>query len=367
MSLAATTRWARATSSTPRPMGRKILMSATISVASLGGPVLKDKLFFFLNGEVQRFRTTRTANQSVPSAAFKSGVFTYNSPDGSSTPVNLNNPGSNPNNTSGLGFDPTMAKLMAITPNGQADQPDGVSSVLFFPSPDSLNDYTLTGRFDYTITPKEQLTVRYTYGHSADSNPAHSEVIPGIGFYSNIATAHNGAISLTSSLGSNITNLARASYNQADNGFFCQGFQPIDAITGLDSFGHGRDITLPYFGFGSLTYGCGVLGDSNGQARLSSTLLFGDTMTVVKGAHSISSAANSAMSRTRISTTSPRARISLSTTSRISMYLPTTTTEAWIRRTIRRSKTWYGDRQGRSPTRSRTSSLRPQARGSRTT
>ena len=30
-----------------------------------------------------------------------------------------------------------------------------------------------------------------------------------------------------------------------------------------------------------------MLGDSNGQARLSSTLLFGDTLTAVKGAHSI--------------------------------------------------------------------------------
>jgi len=119
------------------------------------------------------------------------------------TPVNLNNPGSNPNNTSGLGFDPTMAKLMAITPNGQSDVGDGVSSLLFFPSPDSLNDYTLTGRLDYAVSPKHQLTVRYTYGHLAESNPSHDEVLPGIGNYYTTQTSHNGVISLASTLSSN--------------------------------------------------------------------------------------------------------------------------------------------------------------------
>src|ERR1700743_1653520 len=83
--------------------------------ASLGGTLQKDKLFFFLNGEMQRFRTTRTANQLVPTAAFKSGIFTYVDPvDGSQTPVNLTTP--NANNQTGLPSDPTMAKLLAITP-----------------------------------------------------------------------------------------------------------------------------------------------------------------------------------------------------------------------------------------------------------
>lgn len=255
--------------------------------ASLGGPIWKDHTFFYLNGEVQRFRTTLTNNQNVPNAAVKSGVFTYIDPtDGSQTAVNLNQPG-NPNNLSGLGPDPVIAKVFGVTPLGQVDNGDGVSNTYFYPSPDALNDYSLTGRFDHKLTERHQLTVRYQYEHSAETDPFHDEVIPGYGNTSTIATEHNGVITLASTLSANTTNLLRGGYNQNNDGFYCN-HGAFDALTGTDQFGTGRDLIIPYFyANAGNNFGCFDLGDSNGQARLSSTLTLGDTVSITKNAHTI--------------------------------------------------------------------------------
>jgi Carboxypeptidase regulatory-like domain len=253
--------------------------------ASLGGPIWKDHTFFFLNGEVQRFRTTRTESTTTPNAAFRTGVFTYIDPtDGSQTPVNLTNP-ANPNNLSGLPPNATIAQIFAVTPVGQTDNGDGVSTTYFFASPDALNSYTLTGRFDQKLTDKHQLTIRYIYGHSNESDPFHDENLPGYGNTAVIGTNHNGVISLASSLTANTTNLFRAGYNQNNAGFFCN-HAAFDSLLGVDSFGNGRDVAIPGF-FNGDAFGCFDLGDSNAQARLSSTLLFADTYSITKGAHSI--------------------------------------------------------------------------------
>jgi hypothetical protein len=247
--------------------------------ASVGGPIWKNRTFFFLNGEAQRFRTTRTSAQTTPTAAFKSGVFTYIDPsDGSQTNVDLTTP--NPNNLSGLLQDPTIAKILAIAPVGQVDNGDGVSTTYFFPSSDALNGYNLTGNFTHHLTDKHEVTVRYIYGHSNDSDPFHDEVLPGYGQTAVIATSHNGVITINSVFGSNKTNQLRAGYNLNNAGFFCN-HAPIDSLLGADNFGNGRDVSIPYF----FTMGCVDLGDSNAQARLSSTLTLGDTFSVVKGAH----------------------------------------------------------------------------------
>ena len=160
-----------------------------------------------------------------------------------------------------------------------------MTSTYFFPSGDNLNSYQLTGRLDQKLTAKHQLTVRYNYGHSNESDPFHDETIPGYGQTAVIATNHNGVISIASALSPSTTNLFRAGYNQNNAGFFCS-HAAIDALLGTDSFGNGRDITFPGL-FNGNAFGCYDLGDSNAQARLSSTLTFADTFSLTKGAHSI--------------------------------------------------------------------------------
>jgi hypothetical protein len=256
--------------------------------ASAGGPIWKDHSFFFLNGDSQRFRTTRTNYQTTPTAAFKSGKFTFIDPiTGEATPVDMTNPSTNQNNLSGMGIDPTMAKVYGQMPVGQYDNGDGVSTTYLFPSPDPLNAYTFTGRFDHKINDKHQLTVRYIYGHQNDANPYHDDVLPGYGHTAVVATNHNGSISVASALTPTMMNLLKGGYNLNNAGYLCDhtGF---DKLLGVDSFGNGRDIYTPYFlGATGGAFGCNALGDSNGQARLSSTLFLADTLNITRGPHTL--------------------------------------------------------------------------------
>src|SRR5579885_1408036 len=105
---------------------------------SLGGPVKKDKLFFFINDEELRKSPGQTVVALVPDANAHKGLV-----NGLSVPIN-----------------PAIAPILALYPLPTTALSGGVGSI---PEVDSTvgNENYLLARMDYTLSSKDSLFVRY--------------------------------------------------------------------------------------------------------------------------------------------------------------------------------------------------------------
>ena len=105
---------------------------------SLGGPIKKDKLFFFVNNEELRKSLGQTVVALVPDANVHKGIV-----NGVSVPIN-----------------PAIAPILALYPLPTTSVAPGVGSINEVDTISGNENYLLA-RLDYTLSSKDSLFVRY--------------------------------------------------------------------------------------------------------------------------------------------------------------------------------------------------------------
>ena len=239
---------------------------------SIGGPIRHDKTFWFANYDGERFNTTLTNTSVVPTAAFKTGNFTYQG-----VPINL----TTPENIFQLPLDPTMQKLLALYPAPNGPSVDDIRGDLFYPSSSQTTSDNFTARVDHNFSPNETLSVRYTFNRFDDPNFDHTDFLPGLGGTGVSQRKQNASLQFTSVIDPRLVNNLRVGADRINFPLNCQGLSVMNKFGPLDPFGRGLDIPLP----GVSGFGCILVVDRDGSKRFSGTYTIGDDVTWARGRH----------------------------------------------------------------------------------
>ncbi len=246
--------------------------------ASIGGPVLRDKLFFYLNYEALRKHSTIGVTDTVLTPSARQGIFTYANSAGKVQTVNLLT-------LRHISIDPYMQKLIDQVPTGYNNYDVGDSTpgslrntvgYRFNQRNNTLMD-NATGRFDYNLSTANAFSATFTWNRQNTDRPDLENdfsVIPK-------ATNPNHGIFLSASWrttpSARLTNELRGGFNLTVGDFLnSQQFGPY-LVTGM-SFSDPVNEGLPQ-GRGTNTYN---LSDNAGYQKGRHYVQFGFFMQQVR-------------------------------------------------------------------------------------
>ena len=171
----------------------------------LGGPILRNKLFFFVNGEILRQETPLTAQAYTGTSAGQLDVVRQTLVDE-------------------LGYDPGAFGDKATT----------------------LDDDKLLGKLDWNINPSNRLSARYSYS-AADNTDNFQSTDRSVNFGNNAeffpSRTHSTAVELNSTFGSDYANKLLVGYTRVsdDRGIVGDPFPAVSINDGIGSISLGSE------------------------------------------------------------------------------------------------------------------------------
>ncbi len=244
---------------------------------TFGGPIKKDRTFFFGSYQEQRSVASQTANVITLSAAGRTALrtlFPQNANRNVDTYLTITN-----------GSDATANLSKVALGNGR---PDIEFGTLVYAYGQRFLERQWMTKIDHKISEKSQLSGRFLYDDT--NNPTGGATVGFPGFNtSQVNKYRNFLISETHIFAPTVTNEARLAYNRIDLGF------PLDPANQLG-------LTLPSYDIGTgitpATTNVGVQTNIP-QGRVANNYLFQDTVTHVRGNHTFRIGTEQVMQRSR--------------------------------------------------------------------
>ncbi|HXX14399.1 MAG TPA: carboxypeptidase regulatory-like domain-containing protein [Candidatus Eremiobacteraceae bacterium] len=240
---------------------------------SLGGPILKDKIFFFFAYEGQRERVGSDFALSVPSQGQIAAAQA----------IAVNNPYSTVPS-----INPALIKITNLFPTSD-------SNSLAYSVRDTNNGDNLIGKVDYRINQNNSVSARYAFGQSTQAFPLGS--LGGYGSGSRLANFEQISPTRVQVVSLNwLTTLSSTHINEVRFGYsrFRTSFNSADATPGnpnyIDPAALGLDmgtdhVGLPEIDFNGVVENLGATAYSVPRGRVSETFQILDNFTWIRGRH----------------------------------------------------------------------------------
>jgi hypothetical protein len=259
---------------------------------TLGGPVVRDRLFFFGGYQGTIVRQTPAANIAwVPTAAMLAGDFTaFTSPAcNGGRQIALRAPFVNNR------IDPAMFSKAALSLAAKLPRTDDPCGQITYTVPDDTNEGQAVTRVDYHLTQNQSVFGRYmaTF-RKRDPSLSKTGNVLATSVYGQDNLVQTATVGDTATFGSRMVNAFNATFNRrSDTQHQPSFFEPRDLGSNVYSYSpHAMFVTVADPGF--------RIGGSNGANQgvfWSNTYQVTDTVTLVRGRHELGLGANLALWR----------------------------------------------------------------------